>query len=165
MEWKNTLLNYMLLLAFLMAASMLLIGLTAEQKSMPLLISSSLFTAGILASLIIYNKKSLMIEERYVVKFDEEFISCSHPEKITETVKWSDVNEIFAIVSHKTPDDPYFWVLLSSERGQGCMFPLAAKNSRDAIEKFLGYEGFDLNVWAEALRSIENKKYLVWKRK
>ena len=165
MEWRNTFLNYILILAFLTALSMLYIGLSEEQRSQPLLICSSLFIAGILISFFIYNKKGLVIEERYVVKFDDEFISCTHPEKPAETVRWNDIDEIFAVISHKGPDDPYFWVLLASETGQGCMFPLAAKNSRDAIERFLGYEGFDLKIWAEALRSVENKKFLVWKRK
>jgi len=164
MEWKNRIVNY-LLIAFLGISLWILIReWGAENFNIVILVSASVFAVSLAISLILYNRKVLRKEERYLVIMEEDRISCLHPEKPDESILWREISEVVIVTTNKGPYEPYIWILLVAENGQGCVFPLGAKNSRIAIEKILGFPGLNLAVWANALKSTGNDRFVVWKR-
>jgi hypothetical protein len=164
MEFKNSFLSYLIIGIFLISGTFLVLGLTTIQNDLIVICAVSFLTASLI-SFFIYNKKSMAVEDKYRIEFDEESIFCFHPEKPNEAIKWKEISEVTALVSHKKNTEPFFWVLISGENGQGgCMFPLGAKNSRNLLDKILGFEGFNLSLWAKALQSKENKRFVVWKK-
>lgn len=164
MEWKNSLVNYLLIAALGLTVWMFVREINMEFRNVTLLFISGTFIIALIISIFFFNRKALRKEEQYKVVMEEESIHCLHPQKPDESVYWNEISEVVIITTDKGPDDPYIWILLSTENGKGCVFPLGARNSRIAIEKILGFPGLNLSVWAEALNCTDNRRFVVWKK-
>lgn len=164
MEWKNSLVNYLLIAALGFSCWIFINEMGKDYRDLTILFSSVIFFCALIACLFIYNRKTLRKEEQYKVVMQDENLHCIHPEKPNESVAWKDITEIVIVTTDKGPHDPYIWIVLCTEKGEGCMFPLGAKNSRAVIEKILGFPGLKLNIWAEALKSTDNRRFVVWKK-
>lgn len=157
-------LNYLLILGLLLSAVVFAAGIYIYDASTPLLLSASVFFLAFLSCLFFYNRRTMKAEERYLIYFNEERVECKHPEKPDEHVKWKELSQVTVITTDKGPMEPYIWICLTDVDGQALMFPLGAKRSRVLVEKILGLNGLDLKHWAEAMASMENKKFIVWNR-
>lgn len=161
MQWKHTFLNYLLLAGLLFSAALL--GLNYFYiGSFTLFISTSAFLLAFIASLLLFNRTALKMEERYELVFKDGLLECRHSEDSSEQVNWKELSQVSVISTDKGPHEPYLWVSLEDLNGSSLMFPLGAKNSREVLEKILGLNGFDLKLWSLAMNSTENKKFLVW---
>jgi hypothetical protein len=165
MEWKKHTLNYLFIFLIIFCGFLLFLSLKGEEINFLLMAVSSVFIFAFIISLVIFNKKGLDPESKYLIKSDEIFVSCYHPEKGSETAKWKEISEVVVVTTDKGPYQPYIWILLATDTGKGCMFPLGAKNSREVIEKILGFESLDFRKWEESIKSVDNKRFSVWKRK
>jgi hypothetical protein len=164
MNWKNRFFNYFLIIATGLSLWVLIREASKDSIDLSILVSSSAFALALTISLVFYNRKAFRKEEKYLVRLEENKISCLHPEKPNESVFWDEISEVVVLTTDKGPYEPYIWILLTNDQGKGCVFPLGAKNSRKAIEKILGFQGLDLSLWAEALKSTENRRFVVWSR-
>lgn len=164
MQWKHSFLNYLLISGLLLTGGIFAFSFNKGAYDLTLVISCSVFVVAFILSLLLYNRKTLKSEERYQLSFDGEMLSCRHPEKPDETLRWKDISGVTIITTDKGPYEPYLWISLNDDKGEVCMFPLGARNSRDLLEKIMGFEGLDLELWAKAIRSTENKKFIVWRR-
>ena len=164
MEWKNSLINYLLIVALGFSSWIFFSEISKEFRDVTILFISFIFGTALIISLFFYNRKAFRKEEQYQVILSDEKIRCIHPEKPNEFVLWKEISEVTIVTTDKGPHEPYIWILLSGEKEKGCIFPLGAKNSRIAIEKILGFSGLNLTLWGEALKSTENKRFVVWKK-
>jgi hypothetical protein len=98
----------------------------------------------------------------YSVVITEEELSCEHPKRPKESIRWKDVTEIQLVTTEDGPMNPDRWFIFIGDKG-GCSIPDEAQGFDklwDEIKR--RFPGFDHSAYLRA----ENVKATVtfWKK-
>ena len=104
-------------------------------------------------------------EKDYILEFDEQGASCKRPDGSTEQVKWEDVVKVTLEATGKeakeAPD--HIWILWGKDNASGCVYPGGATGTEMMlVEMQSRFKDFDVGAVAQALKSEENKTWLLW---
>ncbi|MGV3605188.1 MAG: hypothetical protein ACO1RA_02190 [Planctomycetaceae bacterium] len=95
----------------------------------------------------------------YQVIISDESISCVHPQRATETIRWDDIDEIRLVTTSDGPFSPDQWYLFVGTGG-GCSVPSEAKGFEALWNVFkTRFPGFDYEGIIDA-RATENQRVL-----
>ncbi len=98
------------------------------------------------------------------VTFDAERVTRFAPDGKTETVRWSDLQEVGILTTGDGPmGDDVFWMLLGTE-GAGCAIPSETEGMQELLPRLQQLEGFDNEAVIEAMGSTSNARFVCWKR-
>ncbi len=105
-------------------------------------------------------------EEKFSVSFDDDQISCTRPDGITETVAWDNLESVTIEATHAGGDAAaYIWILWGKDRATGCVFPGGAKGSAEIQKALRGrLENWHQKQLVDAQASTENSTYTLWHR-
>ncbi len=103
-------------------------------------------------------------EEKFVVSFDDEKISCKRPDGVTESVTWDDLQSVTVEATHAGGDAAaYIWILWGKDRATGCVFPGGAKGVSEIQKKLRStLENWHQKQLVDAQTSTENSTYTLW---
>lgn len=108
--------------------------------------------------------KRLMPESLYVVTFDDESVTNTHPDGTVETVKWADLGAVIVETNDTGPlGIDVMWLLLARDMKSGCVIPQGATGEDKLIVRLQALPGFDNEMLIEAMCSVANKRFLCWK--
>ena len=86
----------------------------------------------------------------FEVVLTDETISCTHPKREIETIRWDDVEEIRLVTTSDGPFLPDRWYLFVGD-GNGCSIPSEAKGFDQLWDVFkTRFPGFDYGVILQA---------------
>ncbi len=98
----------------------------------------------------------------YTVKITEDEISCEHPQRERESIRWDQVIEIRLITTDKGPFEPDIWYLFIGE-SSGCSVPGEAKGFDQLWDEFkIRFQGLDYQAIIEA--GTDNSQKTIWKK-
>jgi len=98
------------------------------------------------------------------VTFDAEGITQLMPDGKTQTVRWSDLQEVGILTTDDGPmGDDVFWMLPGTE-GAGCAIPSETEGMQELLPRLQQLEGFDNEAVIEAMGSTSNARFVCWKR-
>jgi hypothetical protein len=98
------------------------------------------------------------------VAFDAECVTRTMPDGKTETVRWSDLQEVCILT---TDDGPYvddvIWILAGVDGG-GCAVPSETQGMKELLPRLQELPGFDNEAVIKAMGSTSNARFVCWKR-
>jgi len=102
-------------------------------------------------------------ESDYVVEISDIALTCRTPDKITQFVSWSDLQQIDIITTDQGPLFPdFFWVFRGGQ--SQCVVPAGAAGEKEMLNFIQKLPGFDNKAGIEAIGSASNRIFLCWKR-
>jgi hypothetical protein len=107
---------------------------------------------------------SINPEELYHVLISEEGISCEHPEREKESIKWSDIREVEVKTTDEGPFLPDVWFIFKGDQSS-CSIPQGADgfDLDTAFSVFGRFEGFDYDTFTSSMSCSENKSFSCWR--
>jgi hypothetical protein len=100
------------------------------------------------------------------VQFDDESISVIRQDDHRESVRWSDLSEVWIKTTNEGPFlEDVFYILIGKDQQSGCVVPQGAAGESElfgALQTCL--PGFDNEKVIEAMSSTGNQSFLVWRR-
>lgn len=97
------------------------------------------------------------------VRFDDDAISCTRTNGLTETVRWSELRVVLIQTTAEGPAaDDFFWVLVGREGG--CVVPSEAEGCDRLLERLQQLPGFDNKAVILASQCVEEQTFLCWQR-
>ena len=98
----------------------------------------------------------------YQVIVKDESISCTHPNRATELIRWDEINEIRLVTTSDGPLLPDEWYLFVGDGG-GCSVPSEAKGFDKLWDIFeTRFPGFDYEGIIQAGAADEQR--VLWKK-
>ena len=98
----------------------------------------------------------------YQVIVTDESISCTHPKRGTELIRWDEINEIRLVTTSDGPLLPDMWYLFVGDDG-GCSVPSEAKGFDQLWDIFkTRFPGFDYQGIIQAGTSDDQR--VLWKK-
>lgn len=104
-------------------------------------------------------------EQNYVVSFDDVGVACLRPDGIEERVNWADIVKVtIEATAGEVADAPaHVWILWGRENRSGCVYPGGATGTELLLVELKNrLTSFDVGAVAQALKSEENKTWLLW---
>ena len=96
----------------------------------------------------------------FEVILTDEAISCIHPKRETETIRWDDIEEIRLVTTTEGPFLPDMWYLFVGD-GKGCSIPSEAKGFDQCWDVFKArFPGFDYGVILQA--GTSDAQQVIW---
>ena len=106
---------------------------------------------------------SLQPESSYVVTISDAEISCRHPNGVTESVAWDELEIVAIETTDLGPFVPdVFWQLAGKQ--SGCVVPQGATGEDALIRRLQALPRFDNEKMIEAMASTSNQTFICWKR-
>jgi hypothetical protein len=100
---------------------------------------------------------------RAVVEFDEERVTCTRPNGLTEQVRWSDLAAVLIRTTAAGPFvDDLFWVLVGRNATSGCVVPSEAAGCDRLLARLQKLSGFDNKAVILASQCVEEQTFLCW---
>jgi hypothetical protein len=98
------------------------------------------------------------------VVVDDTSITQHRPDRVVDTIKWSDLREVGVLTNDEGPlfEDVFFALLGPGE--SGFLVPQGADGSQVLVERLLKLSGFDEQRFIEAMGSTANRKFVCWSR-
>jgi hypothetical protein len=98
-----------------------------------------------------------------VVQFDEERVTCTRPNGLSEQVRWSDLGAVLIRTTGAGPFvDDFFWVLVGRNATSGCVVPSEAVGCELLLERLQKLPGFDNKAVILASQCVEEQTFLCW---
>lgn len=98
----------------------------------------------------------------YQVFVTDEAVSCTHPKRATELIRWDEIKEIRLVTTSDGPFSPDEWYLFVGDDG-GCSVPSEAKGFDQLWDIFkTRFPGFDYQGIIQAGTSDEQR--VLWKK-
>ena len=102
------------------------------------------------------------MDTRFRIVVTRDSVSCEHPDRKPESVRWDEVVRIWLVTTSNGPRTPDQWLLFESPSG-GCSMPTEA----DGFDQIWGvlkdhFPGFDYTRIIEA--GTDDARYLCWER-
>lgn len=98
----------------------------------------------------------------FEVVVSEDGLSCSHPRRAAEAIRWNEVREILLVTTSAGPWAPDVWYVFVGEEG-GCSVPTEAKGFERLWEVFRRrFPGMDYQAMIAAGTGDETK--VIWRR-
>jgi hypothetical protein len=105
----------------------------------------------------------LMPERRFVVAYDDQQVTLSHPERATEAVAWSDLQEVEIITTDDGPwSCDWYWALHGST--SGIAVPRGATGEMDLLKRLQKLPGFSNEAVLQAGGHTDNHRVSCWKK-
>ena len=104
-------------------------------------------------------------ENKYIVEFDDNGLTCKRPDGSEERVNWSDIVKVTieATAGENTEAPDHVWILWGRDNASGCVYPGDATGSElMLVEMKSRLDNFDVGAVADALKSDENQTWLLW---
>ena len=80
-----------------------------------------------------------------------------------DRVTWAELSAVLIETNPAGPLEPdWFWILAG--QGGRCVIPGEAPGGETLLERFQDLQGFDNDAFIEAMTSLENRRFLCWKR-
>ncbi len=100
---------------------------------------------------------------RAVVQFDEEAVTCTRPDGMTERVRWADLQAVLIQTTDAGPAvDDLFWVLVGRQAASGCVVPSEAVGCDRLLERLQKLPGFNNEAVILACQCSEGQTFLCW---
>jgi hypothetical protein len=100
---------------------------------------------------------------RWIITLNDDEVSCTRPNGLIETVRWSDLQ---AVVIETTDHGPFgsdlFWLLIGNS--SGCVIPQEAEGSEELLKRLQGLPGFNNEAVIEAMGSTKNRRFICWQK-
>ncbi|MFT3881670.1 MAG: hypothetical protein QM703_18655 [Gemmatales bacterium] len=110
-----------------------------------------------------YRKPVLLPESLYVVRANDEAVSCTDPEGRLEMVMWNDLQRVEIQTNALGPALPdLFWVLIGTK--STCQMPLGSKGEEAITERVFALPGVDRDAFGRAMSSTSNAMYVIWEK-
>jgi hypothetical protein len=108
----------------------------------------------------------LMPESKFAVTVDEQEIRCRRPDGRAESVRFDELRVIIIETNDTGPLGTDVWWILAgdAENRSGCVVPGGATGEREMLEALQRLPGFDNRALIDAMSSMENRRFLCWKR-
>ena len=98
----------------------------------------------------------------YEVVVTEEGVTCTHPSRPPESIRWDDVDEIQLVTTSDGPLLPDMWYVFSGASG-GVSIPSEARGFDALWDEFQRrFDGFDHSLIHQA--GTDDARQLLWKR-
>lgn len=107
-----------------------------------------------------------LAESAFVVTVTETEIVNRRPNGEIERVALEDLSAILIETNDSGPFGPdvWWWLLGSSQKKSGCVFPQGATGKDSMLAFAQKLPGFDNRMFMEAMCSTENQRFLCWRR-
>ena len=111
-------------------------------------------------------KNNTFSEEAITVTFDSKAIYCNKPNNVNEFISWEKLDAVLIETTDQGPiSADVFWLLLSKDMSEGCIFPQGANGEEELIAELQKkLPNFNNSMLIKAMTSVENQKFLIWKR-
>ena len=109
-------------------------------------------------------KKVRNPEDDYVIVLTDESIEVMNPDGTKASVRWDDIQTITLMTTDQGPFLPDVWFELNGTEGR-CLFPQGAPLSDEAYQRISQFDGFDFEVFINAMSVTDNALHLLWQRK
>src|SRR5215813_13096380 len=114
-------------------------------------------------SRVFHKKDEPKIADDELVSFDEVRVVRTMRNGKTESLPWSDLQEVSIVTTDEGPfADDVFWVLTGASGG--CAVPTNARGAAQLLERLQQLPGFDNKVVIEAMGSASNAMFVCWRR-
>jgi len=98
------------------------------------------------------------------VEMTEGLVVCRRSTGLTESVRWSELDEVSILITSEGPwACDFFWVLLGQSE-TGCVIPNDAQGIEALIPHLQKLPGFNNSAVIQASTCTDDKKFLCWKR-
>jgi hypothetical protein len=121
---------------------------------------------GILSKLFGQSRKEKQVWDTtpggpYVVSITEQELTCTHPKRPTESIRWDQVREIMLVTTSDGPFSPDVWYVFTGD-GTGCSVPSEAKGFDQLWDVFKSrFPTIDYKAMIAAGTGDERK--VIWK--
>jgi len=103
-------------------------------------------------------------EASFAVTITDEGIFCTRSSGLVESVAWDDLKEVSIITNDEGPfATDVMWSLVGEKSGY--VVPQGATGEDKLLERLQSLEGFNNEALIEAMGSVNNRKFVCWKRK
>jgi hypothetical protein len=110
-----------------------------------------------------YRKPVLLPESLYVVRANDEAVSCTDPQGRLEMVMWNDLQRVEIQTNALGPVLPdLFWVLIGNK--SSCQMPLGAKGEEAITERVFALPGVDRAAFGRAMCSTSDGVFVIWEK-
>jgi len=103
-------------------------------------------------------------EDYYEVELTDKSITVTHPNRPTEQIDWSDIEEIKLANTDEGPFLPDVWMILMGN-GKGCSIPQGSDGWNKVYDIVSKYEGFNFENVIRSASCTDNQIFELWKRK
>ena len=112
------------------------------------------------------DKNNTLSEEAITVTFDSKAIYCNKPNNVKEFISWEKLDAVLIKTTDQGPMlEDVFWLLLSKDMSEGCIFPQGATGEEELIAELQKkLPNFDNEMLIKAMTSVENQKFLIWEK-
>ena len=101
----------------------------------------------------------------YVVHVSADDVRVTHPQRATESVALSELDEVQIVTNDSGPfGADVWWLLLGRQAGDGCTFPAGATGAKAALRLVQALPGFDNELFVQAMGSTSNARFSCWRR-
>ena len=98
------------------------------------------------------------------VSFDTEKVVHTLADGSVETVRWDGLKEVGILTTDEGPLlDDVIWMLLGDDGG-GCAVPSETEGMQELLPRLQQLPGFDNEAVIAAMSSVENAKFVCWRR-
>ena len=105
----------------------------------------------------------LQPEASYVVTVTPQGVSCRRPNGQVLSVDWDDLQTVLLETNDHGPlQADVIWILFGQHGG--CVVPQGATGEKELIGRLTELEGFDYEVFFEAMKSTENRHFVCWSK-
>jgi hypothetical protein len=107
--------------------------------------------------------KPLIPETEFVVAFNDQQVSLSHPKRATESLAWSDLQHVEIVTTDDGPwNCDWYWVLHGST--SGLAVPQGATGEGALLKRLQKLRGFDNEAVLQASPRTDNHRVSCWRR-
>ena len=97
------------------------------------------------------------------VTITDEYIKVEHPERKTEEILWTDIEQIKLINTDSGTFYPDVWMALIGEHS-GCLIPQGAEGFQAVYDIVSKYENFDFENFTKSMSCTDDEEFLVWEK-
>ncbi|HET6762017.1 MAG TPA: hypothetical protein VFH27_00060 [Longimicrobiaceae bacterium] len=101
-------------------------------------------------------------ECRFRVTLDSTGVTCAHPERSPERVRWSDLVRFDVCTTSAGPSGTDLWWMLAASDGSTCAVPQGATGEEALLQCLLSLPGIDWKTFGAAMASTDNRTFTCW---
>jgi len=107
----------------------------------------------------------LLPEFNFKVRVSDSEVRCARPDGKEECVSWSELGAVIIETNDSGPGGTdVYWLLVGDGARSGCVIPQGADGEPELFERLQRIPGFDNEAVIEAMKCVENRRFLCWQK-
>jgi hypothetical protein len=111
----------------------------------------------------LFKKVKVEPEGKYIVTITDEIIKVEYPNRLIESILWSEINTIVLINTNAGPFQPDIWLTLKGVNNS-CTIPHDSDGFEQIYDIVSKYDGFNLHNFIKSMSCTDNAEFLLWIR-